>query len=99
VSDIQFLKKPIAHTNYSGVLPQRHQDTKIIELFFIMAFLMCPTRINASNIEINEKTALINLNLSSLWDFVPWWLNGSKYFKKSKLSGLFLKRRQGEMCV
>jgi hypothetical protein len=27
-------------SNHSGILPQRHQGTKIIELFFTIAFLM-----------------------------------------------------------
>ena len=34
---LKFLNKK---RNYSGILPQRHQDTKIIELFFMIAFLM-----------------------------------------------------------
>ena len=63
-------------------LGQGHQDTKIRELFFIMAFLM-------SLRLINEKTPLFNLNPSSppavrragLWVFVPWWLNSYQYSK------------------
>jgi len=29
----------IPFCNYPGILPQRHQDTKTIELFFIIAFI------------------------------------------------------------
>jgi len=31
------------HCIYSGILPQRHQDTKTIELFFIISSLMRDT--------------------------------------------------------
>jgi len=48
------------YRNYSGILPQRHQGTKIIELCFIIAFLMRLRRINA-------KSPLFNLYSSSLW--------------------------------
>ncbi|PJC73943.1 MAG: hypothetical protein CO012_07745 [Syntrophobacterales bacterium CG_4_8_14_3_um_filter_49_14] len=55
--------------NYSGILPQRHKGTKIIELILYNSLF------NAWHIEINEKTPLFNLYPSSLWVFVPWWLN------------------------
>ncbi len=32
--------KQSLYRNYSGILPQRHQDTKITELSFRIAFLM-----------------------------------------------------------
>jgi len=32
--------KQSLYSNYSSILPQRHQGTKIIELCFIIAFLM-----------------------------------------------------------
>ena len=35
---------------------------------------------NAWHIKINEKTPLFNLSSSSLWVFVPWWLNIYKTF-------------------
>jgi len=53
--------KQSLYRNYSGILPQRHQGTKIIELCFIIAFLMRLRRINAWQIEINEKSPLFNL--------------------------------------
>jgi hypothetical protein len=53
-------------------LGQGHQDTKIIESFFIIAFLMRLRRINAWRIKVNEKTPLFT---SSLWVFVALWLN------------------------
>jgi len=40
LNNIKPLTPVLKHSNYSGILPQRHQDTKIIELFFIIAFLM-----------------------------------------------------------
>jgi len=46
--------KQSLYRNYSGILPQRHQGTKIIELCFIIAFLMRLRRINA-------KSPLFNL--------------------------------------
>jgi len=55
--------------NYSGILPQRHKGTKIIGLILYNSLF------NAWHIEINEKTPLFNLYPSSLWVFVPWWLN------------------------
>jgi len=44
-------------------------------------------RINAWQIEINEKTPLLNLYSSSLWVFVPWWLNSYDYKKKGASYG------------
>jgi len=78
--------KQSLYRNYSGILPQRHQGTKIIELCFIIAFLMRLRRINAWQIEINEKSPLFNLYSSSLWVFVPWWLNS---YILSKIKGVF----------
>jgi len=53
-------------------LPQRHKGTKIIGLILYNSLF------NAWHIEINEKTPLFNLYPSSLWVFVPWWLNSYK---------------------
>jgi hypothetical protein len=61
--------------NYSGILPQRHQGTKITELFLIIDFLMPGTLKLMSQRLINKKSPLFNLYSSSLWVFVPWWLN------------------------
>jgi hypothetical protein len=46
--------KQSLYRNYSGILPQRHQGTKIMEVCFIIAFLMRLRRINA-------KSPLFNL--------------------------------------
>ena len=56
---------------YSGILPQRHQDTKTIESFFVIAFLMRGTLKFISLRLINEKTPLFNLYSFSLCVFVP----------------------------
>ncbi len=71
--------KQSLYRNYSGILPQRHQGTKIIELCFIIAFLMRLRRINA-------KSPLFNLYSSSLWVFVSWWRNS---YIISKIKGVF----------
>jgi len=68
---------------YSGILPQRHQDTKTIELLFIIAFLMRGTLKLMSLRLINEKTPVFNLYLSPLWVFVPWWLNSYAKCRKN----------------
>jgi len=66
---VLILTKSLFFRNYSGILPQRHKGTKIIGLILYNSLF------NAWNIEINEKTPLFNLYPSSLWVFVPWWLN------------------------
>jgi hypothetical protein len=64
-------KGGVVDCNYSGILPQRHQDKRIILYNSIF---------NAWHIEINEKTPLFNLYSSSFWVFVAWWLNGYLLF-------------------
>jgi len=71
-------------------LGQGQQDTKIIELFFIIAFSMRVTLKLMSLRLINKKTPLLNLysysppavRRAGLWAFVCLWLNS--YEKKIK---------------
>jgi hypothetical protein len=72
-------KGGVVDCNYSGILPQRHQDKRII--LYNSIFNPDKSGLKLMSLRlINEKTPLFNLYSSSFWVFVAWWLNGYLLF-------------------